>query len=169
MSSYSTLYAGLFLFDEEVTEDVKMVLTISLLSLFCVSIVGFVVSLCIFTSKTRRQEILDRAHRLNLALKDKVGRLRTSFRRGTRRGSGGMGEDTSEGLEMGVRNPLGEAGVTQCERVMCSTKIILEERRGESRVRVGRLSEGGKNEEYYQRTKYCFANALSPSRRARPP
>ena len=46
---------------------------------------------------------------MNLALKDKVGRLRTSFRRGTRRGSGGTREDTSEGLEMGVRNPFDEA------------------------------------------------------------
>ena len=95
--SYSTLYAGLFLFDEGVSEDVKVVLTISLLSLFCVSIVGFVVSMCIFTSKTRRKQIQEGAHQLNLALKDKAGRLRTSFRRGTRRGSGGTREDTSEG------------------------------------------------------------------------
>ena len=110
--SYSTLYAGLFLFDEGVSEDVKVVLTISLLSLFCVSIVGFVVSMCIFTSKTRRKEVLEGAHQLNLALKDKAGRLRTSFRRGTRRGSGGMGEDTSEGLELGVRNPLDDTATS---------------------------------------------------------
>ena len=85
--SYSTLYAGLFLFDEGVSEDVKMVLTISLLSLFCVSIVGFVVNLCIFTSKKRRKQMQEGAHQLNSALKDKVGQMRTSFRRGTRRGS----------------------------------------------------------------------------------
>ena len=76
------------------------------------AIVGFVVSLCIFTSKKRRKQIQEGAHQLNLALKDKVGRLRTSFRRGTRRGSGGMGEDTNEGLEMGVRNPLDDASIS---------------------------------------------------------
>jgi hypothetical protein len=110
--SYSTLYAGLFLFDEGVSKSVKMVLTISLLSLFCVAIVGFVVSLCIFTSKKRRKQIQEGAHQLNLALKDKAGRLRTSFRRGTRRGSGGMREDTSEGLELGVRNPLDDTATS---------------------------------------------------------
>ena len=76
------------------------------------SIVGFVVSMCIFTSKTRRKQILEGARQLNLALKNKVGRLRTSFRRGTRRGSGGMGEDTSEGLELGVRNPLDDTATS---------------------------------------------------------
>ena len=76
------------------------------------SIVGFVVSLCIFTSKTRRKQIQEGAHQLNLALKDKAGQLRTSFRRGTRRGSGDMREDTSEGLELGVRNPLDDTATS---------------------------------------------------------
>jgi hypothetical protein len=107
--SYSTLYAGLFLFDEGVSKGVKMVLTISLLGLFCVSIVGFAVSMCIFTSKKRRNQIQEGAHQVNLALNDKVGRLRTSFRRGTRRGSSDVRGDPSEGLEMGVRNPFDEA------------------------------------------------------------
>ena len=96
--SYSTLYAGLFLFDERISEDVKMVLTISLLSLFCVSIIGFVVSLCIFTSKTRRKQIQEGVHQWNLALKDKIGQVRMILRRGTRRGSGDMLETRVKAL-----------------------------------------------------------------------
>ena len=76
------------------------------------SIVGFVVSLCIFTSKTRRKQIQEGAHQVNLALNDKVGRLRTSFRRGTRRGSSDVRGDPSEGLEMGVRNPLDDTAMS---------------------------------------------------------
>ena len=54
----------------------RQVLTISLLSLFCAAIIGFVVSLFIFASKARQKEVSEGIHRFNVALKDKVGRLR---------------------------------------------------------------------------------------------